>query len=370
MRDDDSIVSGSGMDVDEEGSEIFERGPRADMVFSKSREMTVTFYAQLPVEVRQALRNAGASQIFVAVYCVFSFWSRLLQGRIYGRRRPRNWLRCGCLLENMLRLEVHPSVSCSNLHVNDDLTSIAQALIGTPTCYIFSCPMEPFPPPMTTPFHALVPYGPQREPGLIVASNVGQVRFWDSIGMGLAGGDNYTLSTLDLKDGEGVTSLIRADVSDFNVPSPSNLIGKHVARIQAQTFVISSSAGRLFRLVVTSSGGKYHLSHHAFSRPSSSLSLTRLLPGFWSAQELQPQPGNINAVATCNLSRGATGRLVWALVDTRLQQWNMSIEGWEELLLEEDIGHQAREALWNQFPNAPREDVELDLEPLDLKMNR
>lgn len=58
------MLSGSGMDVDEEGSEIFERGLRMDTVFSKSKEMTVTFYAQLPVEVRQALRNAGASRIY------------------------------------------------------------------------------------------------------------------------------------------------------------------------------------------------------------------------------------------------------------------------------------------------------------------
>ena len=60
VHDDDSIMSGSGMDVDEESSEIFERGLKTETVFSKSREMTVTFYAQLPVEVRQALRNAGA----------------------------------------------------------------------------------------------------------------------------------------------------------------------------------------------------------------------------------------------------------------------------------------------------------------------
>lgn len=52
-------MSGSGMDVDDESSEVFERGPRTDTVFSKSKEMTVTFYAQLPVEVKQALRNAG-----------------------------------------------------------------------------------------------------------------------------------------------------------------------------------------------------------------------------------------------------------------------------------------------------------------------
>lgn len=53
------MLSGFGMDVDEDGSEIFERGSRAEAVLSKSKEMTVTFYAQLPLEVRQALRNAG-----------------------------------------------------------------------------------------------------------------------------------------------------------------------------------------------------------------------------------------------------------------------------------------------------------------------
>lgn len=59
MRDDDSIMSGSGMDMDEDSFEIVERGLKAETVFSKSKEMTVTFYAQLPVEVRQALRTAG-----------------------------------------------------------------------------------------------------------------------------------------------------------------------------------------------------------------------------------------------------------------------------------------------------------------------
>ena len=68
------------------------------------------------------------------------------------------------------------------------------------------------------------------------------------------------------------------------------------------------------------------------------------------------------------MAPGATGRVVWAMVDTRLQQWNMSVEGWEELLLEEEIGEQARNAIRDQFPSAPKEDFELDLELLDLKV--
>ena len=61
VRDDESIASGSGMDVDMEAPDAFEPTPRSDTVFSKSKEMSVTFYAQLPMEVRQALRNAGMS---------------------------------------------------------------------------------------------------------------------------------------------------------------------------------------------------------------------------------------------------------------------------------------------------------------------
>ncbi|TFK98882.1 hypothetical protein BDV98DRAFT_491530, partial [Pterulicium gracile] len=90
----------------------------------------------------------------------------------------------------------------------------AQAVRGVPTCYIFSCPpsylsggqQEP-------PFHKLVPYGSnrKREPGLVLLSVSGQVRFWDGIGIGLAGGEHYTSSELKLADEELVTGLIRCD---------------------------------------------------------------------------------------------------------------------------------------------------------------
>ncbi|EIW51716.1 uncharacterized protein TRAVEDRAFT_136690 [Trametes versicolor FP-101664 SS1] len=310
VNDDESVMSGSGMDVDDESSEVVERGLRTDTVFSKSKEMTVTFYAQLPVEVKQALRSAD-------------FYRDAYTGDV----------------DTLTGFAVVASLrTCF-------VWKYSQALTGTPTCYIFGCPREPYPPPMATPFHALVPFGSQREPGLIVCSNIGQVRFWDSIGMGLAGGDNFSFSVLSLVEGENVTNLVRAD---------------------AQTFIASTSTGRLFRLLVTSSGGKYHLSLHPFGRPQSNLQ--RLIPNFWSDPEQQPQPGFISAVAAEDLARDATGRLVWVLIDLRIQQWNMSIEGWEKLLTEEDVSSQTRAALREHFPNAPESDVELDLELLDLKL--
>lgn len=88
-----------------------------------------------------------------------------------------------------------------------------QAIKGIPTCYIFSCP-EGNPASPKPPFHALVPQGNSREPGLILVSATGQIRFWDSIGIGLAGGDNFVSSQVDgINYEEEVTNLIRVDVS-------------------------------------------------------------------------------------------------------------------------------------------------------------
>jgi nuclear pore complex protein Nup133 len=84
----------------------------------------------------------------------------------------------------------------------------SQALKGTPTCHIFACPME-----NVCPYHALVPYGPSREPGLILLSVKGEFRFWDSIGIGLAGGEHYSSTLLDLVGSEYISNFIRADVS-------------------------------------------------------------------------------------------------------------------------------------------------------------
>jgi nuclear pore complex protein Nup133 len=56
-----------------------------------------------------------------------------------------------------------------------------------------------------------------REPGLILVSAGGKIRFWESIGTGLAGGENFTASSLeDMEHDEMVTNLVRADVSRYS----------------------------------------------------------------------------------------------------------------------------------------------------------
>ena len=52
----------AGMDVDDEGTSlIFERAIRTETVFAKSQQLAVSFYSNLPVEVKQILKNSGES---------------------------------------------------------------------------------------------------------------------------------------------------------------------------------------------------------------------------------------------------------------------------------------------------------------------
>ena len=89
-----------------------------------------------------------------------------------------------------------------------------QELVGTPTCYIFPCPVDPS---QAAPLYTFVPYSSSREPGLILASQSGEVWFWNNIGVGLAGGEQYSKVLLELQSNEIVNSLTRLDVRPSNI---------------------------------------------------------------------------------------------------------------------------------------------------------
>ena len=64
ILDDISVSSdgAAGMDVDDEATSlIFERAIRTETVFAKSQQLAVSFYSNLPVEVKQILKNSGES---------------------------------------------------------------------------------------------------------------------------------------------------------------------------------------------------------------------------------------------------------------------------------------------------------------------
>ncbi|KAJ7285784.1 hypothetical protein C8J57DRAFT_1431461 [Mycena rebaudengoi] len=290
----DSIAS--AMDVDSVHSDRSFQRQGIETLFAKSDEMSVSFYAHLPVEVKQVLKNADFyADAYTGVIDTLTGFALVASGQT-------------CFVWQH-----------------------AQAVKGTPTCYIFSCPNDYD--RTSPPFHELVPYTSAREPGLILVSLSGEIRFWDSIGIGLAGGQNYSTTNLGLSSDE--------------VP---------------QTFILSTSSGLLFRLVLTSAGGKHHLTSHTFSRPATGLSLSRLIPSF-----LSPSPSSSIALGG---QSPTGGRELWALVDTRVQKWEMKSEGWEEPLLDEEIAGVARTALRDAFGATVEPDnAKLDLELVDIAID-
>jgi nuclear pore complex protein Nup133 len=62
----DTASNASAMDIDERGSTITEHSSKvgSDSIFSKTPEMSVSFYANLPLEVKQVLRTSGASPAY------------------------------------------------------------------------------------------------------------------------------------------------------------------------------------------------------------------------------------------------------------------------------------------------------------------
>ncbi|EIW85147.1 hypothetical protein CONPUDRAFT_70040 [Coniophora puteana RWD-64-598 SS2] len=305
----------SSMDIDE-AQHVSAQKTVPETIFAKSEELSVSFYANLPTEVKQILKGAD-------------FYGESYSGGIDTET--------GYALVASQR-------ACF-------VWQYAQSPKGSPTCYIFSSPGEGS---NSCPFHALVPFGATREPGLVLLAPHGELRFWESISNGLAGGDHFSTSQLSLEVDEYITNLTRVD---------------------PQTYVASTSIGHLFRFTLSSTGGKYHLAARAFSQPSSSsLSLTRLLPSRWTLASagLQPKAGNISSIAiepVDTVGIAVDSRQLWALVDSRLQKWNIHIaEGWEEPTLDEDLLPSLHKALREQLGAWTTDDERLDLELVDLQV--
>ncbi|KAG2020222.1 methyltransferase type 11 [Coprinopsis cinerea AmutBmut pab1-1] len=307
----DSLSPSNGMDIDEDSGNGTELSGPAETTYAKTEELSVSFYANLPIEVKQVLRNAD-------------FYKTAYMGGI----------------DTTTGFAVVASAKTCFVWQH------AQAIKGTPTCYIFLCPPESD--ALHPPFHALVPQGASQEPGLILISHSGQIRFWESIGIGLAGGDNFATFDLNLREDEHVTNLTRVD---------------------SQLFVASTSQGALYRLVLTSTGGKYHLSSRIFSRPPVARGLSSFLPSFLgSSSSVLNDDANSTYIRSIAVTPPSdTGeRSVWVLGEENIQQWIMRPDGWEEKAIDENVSESIKIVL-EDLPSAP--DGNLDLELLDLAID-
>ncbi len=160
---------------------------------------------------------------------------------------------------------------------------------------------------------------------MLLLSPGGEYRFWDSIGLGLTGGEYTDSAQLDLGSDESITSFVFAEVRIFW----SRLFPIQMAQTfkQSQTYIATTSRGRLFHFTVTSTGGKFHVAHHCFtlSRPSGAIARLR----FWGNQGPIYSGKYITAATVCN--RTPESYEVWTCMDTSLVKWSVIREGWEQV---------------------------------------
>lgn len=218
----------------------------------------------------------------------------------------------------------------------------------SPTCYILPCPPSPGRANVTSlaPLHAIVPSRSRSvEPGLILVSPTGATRFWPSISSGLSGGGTFEAVYLPLEasEEEYVSCVVRTDLG-----SPGGISRGTYA------YLVATSTGKIFRLGITSQGGKHTITVRPFAppTPSSSLSLSRLLGWSVPSPAVRPEPGNIVAFTS-------SGNDMFALVETRIQKWSL---GTEELKGEVDVAGVVREAIGGGTGIEDLEGVDLAVE--------
>ena len=107
---------------------------------------------------------------------------------------------------------------------------------------------------------------------------------------------------------------------------------------QPQNYVVSTSYGGLYRLVLTSVGGKYHVAIRPFSRPPSTGSFSRFIPFLSSSSssyELKDKNRRIHAISLGRQSN-IDAQELFSLANGHIQHWMLNPEGWEDLVSDVD----------------------------------
>ena len=88
-------------------------------------------------------------------------------------------------------------------------------------CYIFPNPASPSE-GSHLPLGCFVPRPRLQDPGFLLASPSGSIRYWTSISLGLTGGERYQSAQVSLGPTEVVTKLVHLEVSKPipSLPSP------------------------------------------------------------------------------------------------------------------------------------------------------
>lgn len=166
----------------------------------------------------------------------------------------------------------------------------------------------------------MVPRQAAREPGLILVSADGEVRFLDNVATSLAGQERSQTLQVDLGVGEHVVGLVRAEDSNY---------------------VVSTSRARLFSIKIASSGGRLQASITPFNQQRG---IFGRLFGNSSTSSLASSEG-IVAVAVSPSVAGRGHRDIYAAGQRTVQRWRLLDGGSERLLGEQDLASVIASAL-------------------------
>lgn len=184
-----------------------------------------------------------------------------------------------------------------------------------PTCYSFANPTSSSSSSsmtvsyLDTAFSALVPRPNNREPGLIVVTAAGALRFCESVASLTTASERFNQLTVPIGSGETVTALHRCSTTSY---------------------VIATSHSRLFHARVAAQQGRMQPYLAAFAQPRGIFG--RL---FGAAASLSSSEGGILALASFASQDGLLH--VFAAGKSTLQKWTLTDGPTEKLVLEQDI---------------------------------
>ncbi|KAF8335012.1 Non-repetitive/WGA-negative nucleoporin C-terminal-domain-containing protein, partial [Cantharellus anzutake] len=185
-----------------------------------------------------------------------------------------------------------------------------------------------------------ISHGEGKEPGLLLCSPNGELRYWGRVSMGITGAERFQSFHMSLASSEFVVIMRRMEVS----------------------VLVGTNLGRLFRVSVSALGGVSQMNatllsgaHGVLSRVASSL--------FGSTAF--PHPIR-QIVSLASQQDAGPNSYLWALTRTHLQKWSISSSNWEELQLNVDLAPLIHNELLRQISGAAVGDFGLRL--LDLSL--
>ncbi|KDE03357.1 hypothetical protein MVLG_06163 [Microbotryum lychnidis-dioicae p1A1 Lamole] len=158
----------------------------------------------------------------------------------------------------------------------------------------------------------------RREPGLLVVSTTGELRFWEALSMALSGVERYLGASLSLTEGELVRGL---------------------TTLSPTSYVVSTSRSRVLLIALTSVGGRVDVNVRPLERS------VGWAGSVWSAvfggkNAADPTAGILSVAVSPVPSTPDGGKyLIYAVTDTNVHVWDVPLrdDGSERLIVEQDV---------------------------------